>query len=344
MFAIARRRRHAARKRRRRHPGRTGTAPDTGRARRARVRLVATGGTIANRAGGRLTAEELVRLVPQLERTRAVETEQFANLASSELTLDQWLALARRLNELVADRHGARRYRRHLGHRHARRARLLPPPHRPHGSPGRRRRLDAARRRAGLRGRGQPARRVPRGRRPAVAQRGALVVLNDEIHRRATSSKTDAQRLQTFQTPQLRPAWRRRQPTASSTTVSMPTRHTARSEFDVALIARAAPRRRAPDLSGRAGRPDSRGGRRRRARHRPRDRGRRHQRHPSDGLRLCARSEGRRRAGDENGQRPHLRQPAGGEFDPAAATPASAGRWRRKTSRRSRPASCSCSP
>ena len=65
-----------------------------------RVRLVATGGTISNRTGGRLTAEELVQSMPGIERYARPEFEQFSNLASSELTLDQWLALAKRLNEI----------------------------------------------------------------------------------------------------------------------------------------------------------------------------------------------------------------------------------------------------
>jgi L-asparaginase len=67
-----------------------------------RVRLVATGGTISNRAGGRLTAEELVKSMPGVERYARAEFEQFSNLASGELTLDQWLGIARRLNELFA--------------------------------------------------------------------------------------------------------------------------------------------------------------------------------------------------------------------------------------------------
>src|SRR5947209_16159552 len=67
-----------------------------------RVRLVATGGTISNRTGGRLTAEELVKAMPGVERYAKPEFEQFANVASSELTLDQWLGLAKRLNELFA--------------------------------------------------------------------------------------------------------------------------------------------------------------------------------------------------------------------------------------------------
>jgi L-asparaginase len=67
-----------------------------------RVRLVATGGTISNRTGGRLTAEELVKSMSGIERYARPEFEQFSNLASSELTLDHWLAIARRLNELFA--------------------------------------------------------------------------------------------------------------------------------------------------------------------------------------------------------------------------------------------------
>jgi L-asparaginase len=66
-----------------------------------RVRLVATGGTISNRTGGRLTAEELVKAMPGIERYARPEFEQFSNVASSELTLDQWLALAKRVNELA---------------------------------------------------------------------------------------------------------------------------------------------------------------------------------------------------------------------------------------------------
>ena len=66
-----------------------------------RVRLVATGGTISNRTGGRLTAEELVQAMPGVERYARPEFEQFTNLASSQLTLDHWLGLAKRINQLL---------------------------------------------------------------------------------------------------------------------------------------------------------------------------------------------------------------------------------------------------
>ncbi len=68
-----------------------------------KVRLVATGGTISNRAGGRLTAEELVGMAPGVERYAKAEFEQFANTSSSALTLKQWLDLARRINTLFKE-------------------------------------------------------------------------------------------------------------------------------------------------------------------------------------------------------------------------------------------------
>ena len=64
------------------------------------MRLIATGGTISNRMGGRLTAEELIEAIPGLPRYATPEFEQFLNVASSQITLAQWLDLAGRINEL----------------------------------------------------------------------------------------------------------------------------------------------------------------------------------------------------------------------------------------------------
>jgi L-asparaginase len=71
-----------------------------GQAALPRVRLVATGGTISNRNGGRLTADELLASMPGLDRYVRPEAEQFTNTASSAITLRQWLDLARRINWL----------------------------------------------------------------------------------------------------------------------------------------------------------------------------------------------------------------------------------------------------
>lgn len=69
-----------------------------------RVRLIATGGTIANRAGSRLTAGELLQSTPTLDRYVRAEAEQFTNVGSAALTLHQWLLLARRINDLLRQR------------------------------------------------------------------------------------------------------------------------------------------------------------------------------------------------------------------------------------------------
>src|SRR6187397_2914996 len=67
-----------------------------------RVHFVATGGTISNKDGGRLTAEELAKSMPGVERFARLTHEQFTNVASSELTLDQWIGLSKRVNEVFA--------------------------------------------------------------------------------------------------------------------------------------------------------------------------------------------------------------------------------------------------
>ena len=68
-----------------------------------KVRLVATGGTISNRDGGRLTAEELVASMPGLDRYVRPEAEQFSNISSGALTLKQWLDLSRRINTVFKE-------------------------------------------------------------------------------------------------------------------------------------------------------------------------------------------------------------------------------------------------
>lgn len=63
-----------------------------------KVFLFATGGTISNKVGGRLTVEELIASIPNLTNRVRAEGEQFANTSSSAMTLDQWLELSRRIN------------------------------------------------------------------------------------------------------------------------------------------------------------------------------------------------------------------------------------------------------
>ena len=77
-------------------------APET-QAALPRVRLIATGGTISNRTGGRLTAEELVTSIPGIDKYVRPEFEQFTNVSSGSLTLKQWIALANRINTTLTE-------------------------------------------------------------------------------------------------------------------------------------------------------------------------------------------------------------------------------------------------
>ena len=165
---------------------------------RATVRLVATGGTIANHPDGRLTAAELANLIPAVERYAEIETEQFANLPSSSLTVEDWLALARRLNRLFAARRDLAgvvvtsgtdtleetAYFLNLTVKTDRPIAVvgaIRPPDAP-GYDGAANLLDAVRVAAA----------------PASRNRGVVVVINGEIHAARDVRKTHAQRLDSF--------------------------------------------------------------------------------------------------------------------------------------------------
>jgi len=76
-----------------------------------KVLLLATGGTIAgvqNAPGtlgayraGTLTAEQIIASVPELANYAQVEAEQFSNVASTLVTPEMWVKLAKRINEVL---------------------------------------------------------------------------------------------------------------------------------------------------------------------------------------------------------------------------------------------------
>jgi L-asparaginase len=196
---------------------------------------MATGGTISNRSGGRLTAEELIKAIPDLPRYAAPEYEQFANTASSQLTLEQWLNLSRRINELFrtdsdlagivvtsgTDTLEELAYFLNLTVRDPRPVAVVGSMRNPStlGYEGAANLLEGFRVAADAASRG----------------RGVLVVLNDEINAAREVTKTDALRLQTFQTrgygllgvvDRDRVVYYRR----------VERRHTSDSEFDVTAV------------------------------------------------------------------------------------------------------------
>jgi L-asparaginase len=200
-----------------------------------RVRLIATGGTISNRIGGRLTAEELIKSIPDVARYARPEFEQFTNVSSSALTLAQWLQLARRINEVFQqDRELAgivvtggtdtleeTAYFLNLTVRDSRPVVVVGSMRNPST--------------LGYEGAANLLEGIRVAAEPEARGKGVLVVLNDEINAAREVTKTDALRLETFQSRSYgllgvvdadRVVFYR-QPLK---------RHTANSEFDVSKI------------------------------------------------------------------------------------------------------------
>jgi L-asparaginase len=66
------------------------------------VKVVATGGTIANTPSGRLHAGEVAEAIPQLKKVARLEVEEVIRVGSSSISIDNWLTLARKVNEILA--------------------------------------------------------------------------------------------------------------------------------------------------------------------------------------------------------------------------------------------------
>ena len=200
-----------------------------------RVHMVATGGTISNRDGGRLTAEELAKSMPGLERAATLTYEQFLNVASSQITLEQWLQLARRVNELFGTDPGLAgivvtsgtdtleetAFFLHLTVRDPRPVVVVGSMRNPST--------------LGYEGAANLLEGVRVAAEPAARGKGVLVVLNDEINSARDVTKTDALRLQTFRSPThgVLGIVDRDRVTIFRELLQ---RHTAKSEFDVARI------------------------------------------------------------------------------------------------------------
>jgi L-asparaginase len=202
-----------------------------------RVHLVATGGTISDLGRGRLTHEQLVASVPGLDAHTRATSEQFANVSSGALTLDEWLRLSRRLNDLLQADAGLAgmvvtsgtdtleelAYFLHLTVRDPRPVVLV----------GAMRRPDAAdpdgpaNLLAGFRVAAQPDARG----------RGVLVVLDGVVHGARGVAKTAVRRLDAFRSPADGPLG-----TVDAGGITWTRwdgrRHTTASEFDVEAITR----------------------------------------------------------------------------------------------------------
>jgi L-asparaginase len=163
-----------------------------------RVHFVATGGTISNRDGGRLTAAELAKSMPGVERHAELTHEQFTNVASSALTLKDWIGLSKRVNEVFASDKGLAgivvtsgtdtleetAFFLHLTVRDPRPVVVVGSMRNPST--------------VGYEGAANLLEGVRVAADPQARNKGTLVVLNDEINSARNVTKTDALRLQTF--------------------------------------------------------------------------------------------------------------------------------------------------
>jgi L-asparaginase len=209
-------------------------SPTAAQAPLPRVHLFATGGTISNRAGGRLTVDELIQSMPNLARRVRASGEQFANIASGQITMEMWLDLSRRINERLrnesdlagvvvtsgTDTLEELAYFLHLTVRDARPLVIVGAMRNPST--------------LGYEGAANLEDAFVVAADPAARDMGALVVLNDEINSAREVTKTDARLLSTFSSRDygvlgtvLDRVQFFRKPVR---------RHTAASEFDVAKI------------------------------------------------------------------------------------------------------------
>ncbi|HKA19788.1 MAG TPA: type II asparaginase [Blastocatellia bacterium] len=87
-----------------------GSAQDTGSAKKPRIVILATGGTIAGAAAtgtqsgytsGAVTIDAMLAAVPGIKDLAVVKGEQISNVGSQDMSFDVMLKLAKRINELL---------------------------------------------------------------------------------------------------------------------------------------------------------------------------------------------------------------------------------------------------
>jgi L-asparaginase len=88
-------------------------APSSAQPAKPIVYVLSTGGTIAgagssstdlsNYKSGAILGEQLVKAVPQISEIADVRVEQIVNVSSSDITLDNWLTLAKRIQKIISE-------------------------------------------------------------------------------------------------------------------------------------------------------------------------------------------------------------------------------------------------
>ena len=209
------------------------------------VWVLSTGGTIAgkgssatdlsNYKSGSLLGEEIVRAVPEITQIANVKVEQIVNVNSSDITLDNWLTLANRINTILADdpqvagivvTHGTNTleetaYFLNLTVRSERPVILVGSmrPATAISADGPLNLLNAIRTASA----------------PEARGKGVLIVMNDEINGARDVTKTNTYRVETFRAPELGLLGYVDEDKVSFYRAST-RRHTHNSEFEIAAI------------------------------------------------------------------------------------------------------------
>jgi L-asparaginase len=206
------------------------------------VYVLSTGGTIAgsgssatdlsNYKPGAILGEQLVKAVPQIAQIADVRVEQIVNVRSSDLTIDNWLTLAKRINAILKETPAVAgfvvtsgtntleetSYFLHLTVRSDKPVVLVGAmrPATAMSADGPLNLLNA----------------VKTAIAPESRGKGGLIVLNDEINAARDTTKTNTLRVETFRAPELGILGYVDEDRISY--YRAPTkRHTANSEFDV---------------------------------------------------------------------------------------------------------------
>jgi L-asparaginase len=209
------------------------------------VYVLSTGGTIAgsgssatdlsNYKPGAILGEQLVKAVPQISQIADVRVEQIVNVRSSDLTIENWLTLARRINTILKETPAVAgfvvtsgtntleetSYFLHLAVRSDKPVVLVGAmrPATAMSADGPLNLLNA----------------VKTAIAPESRGKGGLIVLNDEINAARDTMKTNTLRVETFRAPELGILGYVDEDRVSYYRATTK-RHTANSEFDVTSL------------------------------------------------------------------------------------------------------------
>ncbi len=206
------------------------------------VYVLATGGTIAgsgssatdlsNYKAGTILGEQLVKSVPQLSKIADVRVEQVVNVNSSDLTIENWLTLSRRINTIIKETPVVAGFVITSGtntlEETAYFMNLTVRSDKPVILVGAMRPMTALSADGPL----NLLNAVRTAISPEAKGKGALIVLNDEINAARDTTKTNTLRVETFKSPELGILGYIDEDKVSFYRASTK-RHTTNSEFDV---------------------------------------------------------------------------------------------------------------